>query len=296
LCSFFFFLRWPQAGTVEFLVDSSSGEYFFCEMNTRLQVEHPVTEMVTGLDLVEWQLLVAGGAPLPILDQQEVDDRLRRPQAGHAIEARVYAETPLGGFLPATGTITRLREPPNPRQGGGAATVRVDTGVRQGDDVTMFYDPMVSKLIVHALDRPAALKAMAKALSQYHVSGLPTNLGFLKRCVEHQAFQKGGVTTAFLDDFGEAILAAERAPPPMLARAVAALALTLHKSAAPTKADPVTFFPPADRRPRVTFSKRLPSPPPPLSSFPHKKRRIRLRAARVGVCSAGRRRRLTWWT
>eukprot|EP00613_Pedinella_sp_CCMP2098_P065482 CAMPEP_0171988482 /NCGR_PEP_ID=MMETSP0993-20121228/275926_1 /TAXON_ID=483369 /ORGANISM="non described non described, Strain CCMP2098" /LENGTH=867 /DNA_ID=CAMNT_0012641457 /DNA_START=188 /DNA_END=2791 /DNA_ORIENTATION=+ len=233
------------AGTVEFLVDSKTGDYFFCEMNTRLQVEHPVTEMVTGLDLVEWQLAVASGQPLPITDQGAIDDRLRHPKAGHAIEARVYAENPLKEFLPATGKLLRLRQPasPPPReflvgesdprtfsdQGAGAAdvTVRVDTGVRQGDEVTMFYDPMISKLIVHASDRPRALKALSAALKSYQVAGLPTNLSFLQRCVSHPAFQQGQVTTSFLEEHGAELLAAEAKPAPPLAKALAAVASLL---------------------------------------------------------------------
>jgi 3-methylcrotonyl-CoA carboxylase alpha subunit len=236
------------AGTVEFLVDSSTGEFFFCEMNTRLQVEHPVTEMVTGVDLVEWQLSVAAGNPLPILEQKEIDDRLRHSQAGHAIEARVYAENPLRGFLPATGTLRKLKEPqsppqkaflagtdPRPGAGAGDVTVRVDTGVQEGGEVSIFYDPMISKLIVHASDRNKALNALEDALDRYQVSGVPTNLSFLKKCVEHPAFQKGGVTTAFLDDHGDNILAAAASPAPPLVVATAALAKVLSADPAVTQ-------------------------------------------------------------
>jgi len=228
------------AGTVEFLVDSKSGEFFFCEMNTRLQVEHPVTEMVTGVDLVEWQLAVAAGNPLPILDQSEIDDRLRHPQAGHAIEARVYAENPLRGFLPATGTLHKLKEPvsppqkgflaggdPRPSSGSGDVTVRVDTGVKEGGEVSIFYDPMISKLIVHASDRTKALNALEDALDGYQVSGVPTNLSFLKKCVENPAFRQGGVTTAFLDEHGDGLLAAAGEKSSPLVVAVAALAKVL---------------------------------------------------------------------
>ena len=250
-------VNYVGAGTVEFLVDSVSGEYFFCEMNTRLQVEHPVTEMVTGLDLVEWQLAVAAGRPLPLTEQADIDARLAFGRAGHAIEARVYAENPLKEFLPATGKLRRLREPTSPEPFGflngsgdprnegphpatspqtlsppspvaGNVTVRVDTGVREGDEVTMYYDPMISKLIVHGPDRPAALKALAAALRSYQVCGLPTNLSFLLRCVEHSAFAAGeDVTTAFLDDFGEQLLADEARPAPPLTAALAALAAKL---------------------------------------------------------------------
>ena len=172
-------VNYVGAGTVEFLVDSVSGEYFFCEMNTRLQVEHPVTEMVTGLDLVEWQLAVAAGRPLPLTEQADIDARLAFGRAGHAIEARVYAENPLKEFLPATGKLRRLREPTSPEPFGflngsgdprnegshpatspqtlsppspvaGNVTVRVDTGVREGGPIVPSYDSMIAKLIVYS--------------------------------------------------------------------------------------------------------------------------------------------------
>mmetsp|Transcript_87944 Transcript_87944/g.250810 ORF Transcript_87944/g.250810 Transcript_87944/m.250810 type:complete len:669 (-) Transcript_87944:534-2540(-) len=215
------------AGTVEFLVDTTTNEFFFCEMNTRLQVEHPVTEMITGLDLVEWQLQVAAGGKLPIVEQAEIDDRL----SGHAIEARVYAENPGTGFLPATGNLRKLREPP--ADAFGDSTVRVDTGVAEGDNVTMFYDPMISKLIVHSKDRATALRDLNLALRSYQVAGVPTNLSFLERCASHPAFMEGGISTSFLDDHGEALVKeADLSPTPPSAVAVAAAAMVLNRNEA----------------------------------------------------------------
>lgn len=170
------------AGTVEFLLDGH--DFFFMEMNTRLQVEHPVTEMVTGQDLVEWQLLVAAGQPLP-LAQQDVACN------GHSVEVRIYAEDPYKGFLPQSGLIKLLREP--------ASGVRIDTGVRQGDEISPFYDPMIAKLIVHGSDRVAALGKMARVLDRYCLAGIHTNVGFLRRLVSHPAFVAGDLCTRFID-------------------------------------------------------------------------------------------------
>ena len=149
-------IGYAGAGTVEFIADASEGlradRFWFMEMNTRLQVEHPVTEMITGLDLVEWQLRVAAGEPLP-RSQDEI------ALNGHAFEARLYAEDPARGFLPATGTLHHLRFPQLPPQ---RASLRVDTGVRAGDAISPYYDPMIAKLIVHAAERDAALAALAR--------------------------------------------------------------------------------------------------------------------------------------
>ena len=185
------------AGTVEFLLDPTTGKFYFCEMNTRLQVEHCVTEMVTGVDLVEWQLRVAAGEALPVVSQGEITTR------GHAIEARIYAENPAKGFLPATGVLKRLRTPKGKaeeggKEGGGVARVRVETGVVEGDEVSMFYDPMIAKLLTWAPSRGEALRRMRGALQEYQIAGLPNNLEFLERCVGHPAFEKGAVTTGFL--------------------------------------------------------------------------------------------------
>ena len=173
------------AGTVEFIVDAS-GVFFFMEMNTRLQVEHPVTEMTTGLDLVEWQLRVAAGEPLP-LTQAGVAIR------GHAIEARIYAEDPARGFLPSIGRIAHLREPQ------ASAHVRVDTGVRAGDEIGVNYDPMIAKLICWDVDRTAALRRLRAALSEFQVVGLASNIEFLGAVVAHPAFARAHLEAGLLD-------------------------------------------------------------------------------------------------
>ncbi|MEO0678256.1 MAG: acetyl/propionyl/methylcrotonyl-CoA carboxylase subunit alpha [Pseudomonadota bacterium] len=174
------------AGTVEFIVDASDGlradRFYFMEMNTRLQVEHPVTEAVTGVDLVEWQLRVASGEPLP-MEQEEI------PLCGHAFEARLYAEDAAAGFLPATGRLTRLRF---------SAEARADSGVREGDTISPFYDPMIAKLITHAETREAALAKLDRALSGTDVAGLVTNLGFLRRLARVPAFAAGEVDTGLI--------------------------------------------------------------------------------------------------
>ena len=173
------------AGTVEFLVDSG-GRFYFMEMNTRLQVEHPVTELVTGQDLVEWQLLVAAGEPLPLSQGDLVIN-------GHAIEARLYAEDPDRDFLPATGHLLHLRYP------AAGQHVRIDTGVREGDLVSIHYDPLLAKLIVWDADRASALRRLQTALRETRVIGVTTNLGFLTTVAAHEVFAAGGVDTGFID-------------------------------------------------------------------------------------------------
>lgn len=173
------------AGTVEFLLDTE-GNFYFMEMNTRLQVEHPVTEMITGVDLVAWQLLVASGEPLPT-SQSEVTI------TGHAMEARIYAEDPDQGFLPATGTLDCLITPPTSK------TVRIDTGVVQGDTVSMHYDPMIAKLVVWGPTRKAAAQRLAQALADYRIVGVTTNIGFLFRLVSHPAFVEAQLDTGFIE-------------------------------------------------------------------------------------------------
>jgi 3-methylcrotonyl-CoA carboxylase alpha subunit len=172
------------AGTVEFLVDED-GSFYFMEMNTRLQVEHPVTEMITGQDLVEWQLRVAAGGKLPLRQEQIVIH-------GHALEARIYAESPERDFMPAAGRIGYLQLPVLD------ASVRVDTGVRCGDEIGINYDPMIAKLIVHGPDRTTALARLAHALQQYQILGLNTNLGFLSRVVASDEFVAADFDTGFI--------------------------------------------------------------------------------------------------
>ena len=181
------------AGTVEFLVDRG-GAFFFMEMNTRLQVEHAVTEMITGLDLVEWQLRIAAGEKLPLAQK---DLRI----SGHAIEARVYAEDPHRDFLPASGRIAHLRLPAE------SDKVRVDTGVRSGDAITVYYDPLIAKLIVRDSDRPAALEQMCKALGEFEIAGLATNLGFLYRLVQDRDFVRADFDTGLIERHRSELLA-----------------------------------------------------------------------------------------
>ncbi|WVZ91177.1 hypothetical protein U9M48_037381 [Paspalum notatum var. saurae] len=182
-----------NAGTVEFIVDTLSGEFYFMEMNTRLQVEHPVTEMIVGQDLVEWQIRVANGEQLP-LSQEQV------PLNGHAFEARIYAENVPRGFLPATGTLHHYQPVPS------APTVRVETGVEEGDTVSMHYDPMIAKLVIWGESRTAALVKLKNCLLNFQIAGLPTNVGFLQELASHSAFEKGLVDTHFIERYKDDLL------------------------------------------------------------------------------------------
>ncbi|GAK18823.1 LOW QUALITY PROTEIN: methylcrotonyl-CoA carboxylase biotin-containing subunit [Vibrio sp. JCM 19053] len=177
------------AGTVEFLLDSR-GEFYFMEMNTRLQVEHPVTELITGVDLVEWQLKVAAGEHLPI-SQSEITHN------GHSIELRIYAEDTDNDFMPSTGRIDYLKEPVSDSS-VRLACVRVDSGVTQGDSISEYYDPMISKLIVWGQTRDIALKQIKQALTQYHVRGVTTNIGYLHSIISQPAFAEIELDTGFL--------------------------------------------------------------------------------------------------
>lgn len=197
------------AGTVEFIV--AGPDFYFMEMNTRLQVEHPVTEMITGLDLVEWQLRIASGEPLP-----KRQDELGI--SGHAIEARVYAEDPARDFLPATGVVRHLRSPAEDRE------VRVDTGVREGDAVTIHYDPMIAKVIVWGEDREAALRRLRTALAEYEISGIATNLGFLARLAAQVDYAAGAIDTGFIARH-RSDLVPEAEPAPAWVLAAASLTL-----------------------------------------------------------------------
>ncbi|HZW17365.1 MAG TPA: acetyl/propionyl/methylcrotonyl-CoA carboxylase subunit alpha [Luteimonas sp.] len=204
-------IDYANAGTVEFIV-APSGEFFFMEINTRLQVEHPVTELVTGLDLVEWQLRVAAGEPLP-LAQDDITQR------GHAIEVRLYAEDPEAGFLPGSGRLERLRLPPP------SAHVRIDSGVVEGDTVTIFYDPMIAKLIVHDADRARALARLREALARCAISGPKSNIAFLERLVRHPAVVDATIDTGYLDRHLDEFMppAGEVEAEPLLAAAVTRL-------------------------------------------------------------------------
>jgi len=186
-------IGYQGAGTVEFIADQD-GTFFFMEMNTRLQVEHPVTEAITGQDLVEWQLVVASGGRMPLgQDELRID--------GHAVEVRLYAEDPARNFLPSTGTLVHLKLPEE------GAHVRVDTGVRQGDTVTPFYDPMIAKVIVHDRDRTSAMRRMAALMGDTEVVGVTTNAALLKALCSHPAFVAGEVDTGFIERHRAALFA-----------------------------------------------------------------------------------------
>ena len=205
------------AGTMEFLVDSASkGDYFFMEMNTRLQVEHPVTEMILKTDLVEWQIRIAQGEPLPA-DQKQLR------ASGHAIEARIYAEDPDRDLLPATGRLLRFRMP------AADDRLRVDTGVREGDNVGIHYDPMIFKLIVHGADRDDAVQRLGLALDDCRIAGLATNLPLLKRVAADDAFAKAKIDTGFIDSLGN--LPAASADDEELGVAVTCLYVLLEQAA-----------------------------------------------------------------
>ncbi len=178
-------INYVGAGTVEFLLDEDDS-FYFMEMNTRLQVEHPVTEMITREDLVLWQLIIAEGKPLP-----KAQNALTL--TGHAFEARIYAEDPKNEFLPSTGTLRLLHAPEE------NDVVRVDTGVEQGDEVSVFYDPMIAKLVVWGENREVALKRLTSALGEYYIDGVSTNIDFLKRVASHPSFVSAELTTTFVE-------------------------------------------------------------------------------------------------
>ena len=174
-----------NVGTVEFLLDPRSGDFYFLEMNARLQVEHPVTEAVLGLDMVEWQLRIAAGEPLT-LTQEEVQPR------GHAVECRIYAEDPYRDFVPSTGTLLRWRPP-------SGLCLRLDSGVAEGQEVSIYYDPMLAKLIAWAPTRDLSLRRMEVALSQFVALGVITNIPLLRAVMQHEQFQRGEYDTGFLE-------------------------------------------------------------------------------------------------
>ena len=184
-------INYEGAGTVEFLLNSDNS-FYFMEMNTRLQVEHPVTELITGVDLVEWQLRVASGEPLP-LQQDEICIN------GHAVEVRIYAEDPENDFLPETGTLSFLQTPTE------NAHTRLDTGVRQGDTISVYYDPMIAKLITWDESRDKALKRMAKALREYQIGGVTTNIDFLYKLASSKPFIAADLDTGFIEKHHDAI-------------------------------------------------------------------------------------------
>jgi acetyl-CoA carboxylase, biotin carboxylase subunit len=184
-------VNYRNAGTVEFLYEE--GAFYFLEMNTRIQVEHPVTELVTGIDLVQWQLRIAGGAALPFAQAAVA-------YTGHAIECRITSEDPANGFLPSTGRVL-LFQPP------GGPGVRWDGAVAEGVEVSLYYDPLLGKLIVHAPDRGAALDRMARALAELRIAGVETSTAFHRRVMAEPAFRAGDVTIRYLEEHTDLVAA-----------------------------------------------------------------------------------------
>jgi len=232
-------IGYENAGTFEFMVEPD-GRFHFLEVNARLQVEHPVTELVTGFDLVRLQMEVAAGHPLPIR-QEDVSPR------GHAIECRICAEDAARGFLPSTGTLRALEWPSGPG-------VRVDSGVREGSEVTVHYDPMIAKLIVHAPSRDAAIERMRRALHETCVLGVTTNAEFLGRVLDHPLFRAGNVTTRFLEEHP---LEAAAHPPDAAALIAAALASRLSAEGSRTTTNDTAFAGPAAKTPWTSGAWRL---------------------------------------
>jgi 3-methylcrotonyl-CoA carboxylase alpha subunit len=185
--------RYRGAGTVEFVVDADSGAYFFLEMNTRIQVEHPVTEMTTGLDLVSLQIRLARGDDLSSLTQESIR------AVGHSIEGRLYAEDPAMDFLPSPGRLLRFQLPK------GIDGLRIDPGVREGDQITFHYDPMIAKIISHGRNRNEAVTRMLMALGQVQIEGIKTNAVFLGRVIDHPAFRAGNTHTGFVAQYASSL-------------------------------------------------------------------------------------------
>ncbi|WP_333841552.1 acetyl/propionyl/methylcrotonyl-CoA carboxylase subunit alpha [Pelomicrobium sp.] len=195
------------AGTVEFLL-AEDGEFYFIEMNTRLQVEHPVTEMVTGLDLVEWQLRVAAGEPLPLTQEQIACN-------GHAVQARIYAEDPARDFQPSAGRILHLRLPEE------SPHVRVDSGVAEGDEIGVHYDPLIAKVIAWDRDRAGALRRLRHALAQVRIAGVATNVAFLNALAAHPAYLKPELSTGFIEQHRDDLIPGDRPTPEWIVAAAA---------------------------------------------------------------------------
>jgi len=235
-------VNYYNAGTVEFIFDPILSTFYFLEMNTRLQVEHPITELTTGLDLVHWQIRVASGEHFPYKQEQLT-------QQGHAIECRIYAEDPVNGFLPSTGKLLQFIEPRGPG-------IRVDSGFTVGDEVTHFYDPLLAKLIVHAEDRETAIQRMQAALREFVIHGVITNIDFLQDVLSHPDFAKGEVATrwvesTFLESDSLLSVSQEQAPglqkkpsfESLIAAALADLTLVTRHSSIENRNEPDPYSP-----------------------------------------------------
>lgn len=236
-------VNYVGAGTVEFIMDENQ-EFYFMEMNTRLQVEHPITEMITGTDLVEWQIKVAQGEVLPLKqDQIKLN--------GHAFEARIYAEEPENDFMPGSGQLTYLRTPPTGEDG----KIRVETGVLEGDEVSVHYDPMIAKLVAWSTNRTSALQKLRNALQQYYIGGLKTNIPFLMTLCDNRQFQLGNVHTDFIKENRDALFHVQQITPIM---AVAAASSYIYSQQTPAPSTPnaaPSFFTTAGNAFRPNFSK-----------------------------------------
>jgi acetyl-CoA carboxylase biotin carboxylase subunit len=219
-------VEYHNAGTVEFIFDPTLSSFFFLEMNTRLQVEHPVTELVTGLDLVHWQIRIAAGERFPF-------EQSHFTQRGHAIECRVYAEDPANGFLPSTGKLLQFIEPRGPG-------IRVDSGFSADSDVTHFYDPLLSKLIVHAESRELVIQRMQSALRDFIVHGVVTNIDFLQSVLAHPDFKNGDVTTRWVEQNMEFLFGSQPpiTEPHIIAASLADLTIKNQKSEIKNEPDP----------------------------------------------------------
>ena len=226
-------VHYSNAGTVEFIVDPDTLQFYFLEMNTRLQVEHPVTELVTGLDLVHWQIRVAAGERFPFTQSQWT-------QRGHSIECRIYAEDPANGFLPGTGKLLQYIEPRGPG-------IRLDSGFMVGDEVTHFYDPLLAKLIVHAENREAAVQRMQAALKEFIVHGVVTNIDFLQTVLRHPDFANGNVSTRWVEanlESGSLLPANQGAPTlHIIAAAIADLTIATRPGSFENPGDPDAYSP-----------------------------------------------------
>lgn len=217
-------VNYVGAGTVEFIYDPKDGKFYFMEMNTRIQVEHPVTEMITRVDLVEWQIRVARGEVLP-----KTQDEIKL--YGHSLEARIYAEDPDNNFMPGAGKLGKILLPEDEEN------VRIEMGVRSGDEVSVHYDPMIAKLVVWAPDRSSALTKLRSSLSKFNLSGLKTNINFLHRLASHPEFAKGNVHTDFIKDFENTLFTKTEIPADIVG--ITAVALFASKSQDELKASPI---------------------------------------------------------